>query len=102
MALSATAVHDLAMEADREASRAHGNDGRSKRANGALKHRFFFRGRRDWLGKEQKRLHAQVINHNRKGHARTQDHIITPPSVGKSASPRGKRRFGNRGFQMPF
>ena len=90
MALSATAVLDLAMEADREASRPHGNDVRSKRANGALKHRFEFRGRKDKMRKEQRRLQAQVINHNLKGYARTQDHIMTPPLVGESASPRGK------------
>ena len=101
MALSATAVLDLAMEADREASRPHDNDDRSKFANRVLKHRLAFRRRKDRAGKEQKRLQAQVINHNRKGHARTQDHIITPPSVGKSASPHGKGVLENRGLQMP-
>ena len=49
--------------------------------------RYKFRYRSELARKEQlrRRLQAQAIHHNRAGRARTQDHIIYPPAIEKTA-----------------
>ena len=73
---SCMAVLDIARQA--AAAAASPSGGNQK----AMHYRWKFRFRSQVSGgdKERRKLHAQVLHHNRIGRARTQDHLLNPPS----------------------